>query len=194
MRQGLAIAAGLALAAAAAVWFWSTGIAPDGPPFPPGPPPTSGASGAPPSLQIPQRRVVLFFADAGGQGLREEERQVPRALTLPEEARIILAELARGPLGPLQATLPPGLLVRQFFLDALGTAYVDFPGHLREVARRGPGAEVFAVYSIVDTLAINFEEVKRVQILLDGQEIDTLAGHVDTHRPLEPRFAPETLQ
>lgn len=119
---------------------------------------------------------------------------MPRASTLAEEARTILAEIARGPLGPLQATLPPGLQVRQFFLDAFGTAYVDFPGRLREVGRRGPGAEVFAVYSIVDTLAINFEEVKRVQILLDGQETDTLAGHVDTHRPLEPRFAPQMLE
>ncbi len=40
------------------------------------------------------------------------------------------------------------------------------------------------VFSIVDTLTLNFPEIKRVQILIEDQAVDTLNGHLDLSRPL----------
>jgi hypothetical protein len=35
-------------------------------------------------------------------------------------------------------------------------------------------------------VTVNLTTIQRVQILIDGREADTLAGHVDLRRPLVP--------
>jgi hypothetical protein len=36
---------------------------------------------------------------------------------------------------------------------------------------------------LVNTLLFNFKEINQVQILVEGTEIETLAGHVDCRKP-----------
>ena len=45
--------------------------------------------------------------------------------------------------------------------------------------------ELFTIYAIVNAVTINLPAISRVQILVDGKEVDTLAGHVDLRHPLE---------
>jgi len=45
--------------------------------------------------------------------------------------------------------------------------------------------ELLTIYTIVDALTENLPVVRSVRILVDGKEVDTLAGHVDLRRPLE---------
>jgi hypothetical protein len=40
-------------------------------------------------------------------------------------------------------------------------------------------SEEIAVNSLVQTLAVNVPRLHRLKILIHGQEVDTLAGHVD---------------
>ena len=40
------------------------------------------------------------------------------------------------------------------------------------------------MYSIVNTLTDNLPAITAVQLLVDGRQVDTLAGHVDVRRPL----------
>ena len=44
--------------------------------------------------------------------------------------------------------------------------------------------ELFTVYAIVNAATVNLPAIVRVQILIDGKEADTLAGHVDIRNPL----------
>ena len=44
--------------------------------------------------------------------------------------------------------------------------------------------ELMTVYTIVNALLTNLPKLQEVQILIGGQEVDTLAGHVDLRRPL----------
>jgi hypothetical protein len=37
----------------------------------------------------------------------------------------------------------------------------------------------------VNAVTANLPAIQRVQILIEGREVDTLAGHVDLRRPLE---------
>ena len=65
-----------------------------------------------------------------------------------------------------------------------GDAFVDLSG---DVAAAHPGGsinELLTVYTIVDALTANLPAVTAVQLLVDGKEVDTLAGHVDLRRPL----------
>ena len=45
--------------------------------------------------------------------------------------------------------------------------------------------ELLTVYTIVNALLTNLPTLQHVQILIDGREADTLAGHVDLRRPLK---------
>ncbi len=46
-----------------------------------------------------------------------------------------------------------------------------------------------AVYSIVNSLTYNFKSVKRVSLLVEGNERETLGGHIDLSRPFSPDYS-----
>jgi hypothetical protein len=65
-----------------------------------------------------------------------------------------------------------------------GDAFVDLS---REASANHPGGsleETLTVYTIVNALTVNLPAIAHVQILIDGKEVDTLAGHVDLRHPL----------
>ena len=67
-----------------------------------------------------------------------------------------------------------------------GDAFVDFSPELSTGHPGGSFSELLTVYAIVHAVTSNLPAVQRVQILLDGKEVDTIAGHVDVRRPLAP--------
>ncbi len=66
-----------------------------------------------------------------------------------------------------------------------GDAFVDLTVAARTKHSGGALDELFTVYAIVDSLTVNLPAITRVQILLEGKEVDTLAGHVDLRHPLQ---------
>jgi hypothetical protein len=145
----------------------------------------SGASGA----ELPANggrtiRATLFYANETGDGLVGVEREVPQADDTAEQARNILDRQFEAAPAPLLQVVPEATRVRTVFLIDGGTAYVDLTA---EVASTHPGGsldELLTVYAIVDALTVNLPSITSVQILIDGKEVDTLAGHVDLRRPL----------
>ena len=65
-----------------------------------------------------------------------------------------------------------------------GTARVDFTQELVKNFSGGSTGESMLVGSIVDTLT-EFPEIKAVQILVNGKEVETIAGHMDTSVPMK---------
>ncbi|NLY51026.1 MAG: GerMN domain-containing protein, partial [Firmicutes bacterium] len=64
-----------------------------------------------------------------------------------------------------------------------GTALVDLTGF--DAGSFGSSREALALDSLTLTLT-QFDHIQRVQVLLDGQVVESLAGHVDISRPLTP--------
>lgn len=141
-----------------------------------------------PIFEGPKKTVILYFLSQEQNGLQEETREIVGGATTTEDAKRILAELAKGPGSDLMPTVPRAAQVRNLFLDSSGTAYADFDRELKEGHRGGAQEELYTVFSVIDTLASNFPQIKRVQILVEGVEIPTLTGNVDTSRPLPPRY------
>ncbi len=140
----------------------------------------------------PTSRVIrLFFAVPNADMLQEEERTIPRAASSLEEAKRAVVELIKGPQSDLNPTIPPDVTVRQIYIDSQGVAYVDFTRDLQKKHPGGSGGELLTIYSIVDTLTANFDEIERVKILVEGSEALTLAGHIDTRHPFVPRYSLE---
>jgi hypothetical protein len=67
-----------------------------------------------------------------------------------------------------------------------GVAWVDLTEELERGMRGGSAEEILAVYAIVDSIALNVPEIRRVGILVGGRPVETLSGHLDLRRPLPP--------
>lgn len=136
-----------------------------------------------------RRRVTLFFVSRDDHAFREERREIEAGTTITDDAKRTLVELMKGPSGDdLSATVPRETKVQNLFIDSSGTAYVDFDQGIRNGLMGGAQEELYTVFSIVNTLASNFSQITRVQILIEGAETATLAGHVDTRTALLPQY------
>lgn len=136
-----------------------------------------------------KKGVTLFFLARGNESFREEKREIAGGTTTTEDAKRTLNELVKGPKsGGLEPTIPGEAQLLNLFIDSSGTAYVDFNQRLRGGLSGGAQEELYAVFSIVNTLTSNFVQIVRVQILVEGAEIPTLAGHVDTRTALPPQY------
>jgi spore germination protein GerM len=155
--------------------------------------------------QANQRRinVKLYFASSNSILLQAEDRFVPYHDNLHDQAFEVMKELVKGPSGDLIPTIPEGTIARDLFITKDGVAYADFSAALSANHKGGSLGEMNTVFSIVDTLTLNFPEIKRVQILIEDHAIDTLNGHLDLSRPLRqdlsfvataPRKQPEISQ
>lgn len=138
----------------------------------------------------PTMDVKLYFPSTGGEYLAAEHREVRLARDVNEQVKLVVEELIRGPVGNLTPSFPAGTRVRSIFLDASGVAYINFSHELQTEFPGGAWTETLTIYSLANTLSDAFpEQIKAVQILVDGHEIPTLAGHVDTSGPFVPRAA-----
>jgi germination protein M len=166
-------------------------------------PPSTPAK--PEENQANQRRinVTLYFASNNSTLLQAEDRFVPYHDNLHDQAFEVIKELLKGPTGDLSPTIPQGTEARDLFITKDGVAYADFSAALSANHTGGSLGEMNTVFSIVDTLTLNFPEIKRVQILIEDQAVDTLNGHLDLSRPLRQdlsfvasaqRAKPETSQ
>jgi Sporulation and spore germination len=129
--------------------------------------------------------ATLFFGAPDGQSLAPMRRDVPLADSVVEQGRqIVTAQLTEIPPAPYVSVIPAGTMLRAFYVTDRGDAFVDLSS---DVVRGHPGGslnELLTVYAIVNAVSANLPVAKRVQILVDGKEADTIAGHVDLRRPL----------
>lgn len=181
MSRRVAAAAAIAAIAIAGGWFlfvglprWYADRAP-------------ADSPAPAAAPAAERKITatLYFISEDGMSLVGVQREVPLGETVEEQARRILeAQLGRAPQ-PLSSAVPESTTLRSLFLSDKGHAFVDLSGDARTRHTGGALDELFTIYAIVNALTINLPAIARVQILVDGKEVDTLAGHVDLRHPLQ---------
>ena len=115
-----------------------------------------------------------------------ESRPVKWAPASADRVRQVLLALAEGPRQGLGHPLAASTDVRAVFLTLDGTAYVDLSSDLLSSVSPGIEAESLAVYSIVNSITTNIPSVKRVKILIQGQEVETLEGHADLTDAIVP--------
>lgn len=150
-------------------------------------PPPGGGSGKSALEPLEKLTVRVYFPAVGGDGLVAETREIFDTAYPGDRAKQILSDLISGPVTPgaLHA-VPRGTRLRQVYVLANGEAWADFSEDLALGMTGGSAAEVLAVYAIVDSIALNVPEIRRVGILVGGRERETLDGHLDLRRPLPP--------
>ena len=134
---------------------------------------------------VPKIKATLYFASEDGMRLVPAEQEVPLAEGAVAQARAIVeAQLSATAPAPLASTIPQGAKLRGVFISDRNEAFVDLDAVIRTAHPGGTLQELMTVYTIVNALLTNLPKLQEVQLLLDGQEVDTLAGHVDLRRPL----------
>jgi len=129
--------------------------------------------------------VTLYFSEEEEEEyLVGEKREILKRSKVEEEAKETVIELIKGPKGSLIPTVPARTKLLTLQIDQEGLAKVNFDSALSKEHPGGSSAEMMTIYSIVNSLTLNFPQIKRVQILIDGKAIESIAGHISLKRPI----------
>ena len=128
----------------------------------------------------PRVKAKLFWlSDADNSVLAPVTVELPLSSDPVLLSKQVLNTLLAGPVDVELRTLPPDAVLLAFYILPDGTAIADFSEALATSIPSGIASEQLAVDSMTRTLEANVPEVKRLKILIHGQEVETLAGHVD---------------
>lgn len=134
------------------------------------------------------REVLLYFGAANGEYLASETREIEDCLEEVDCIRSTVQALANGPEADLVPILPAHAVVRGVAVDG-GTAAIDFSRDLVTAHPGGSASELLTVYGLANTLAENFPHIRQVRILVEGEAIESLKGHVDLSGPVKADFS-----
>jgi hypothetical protein len=129
--------------------------------------------------------ATLFYGSSDGRTLVPVRRDVPLATGVVEQGRQILNVQFQDAPQPYVQVVPKGTKLRAFYVTERGDAFVDLSGDVVSAHPGGSMTELLTVYAIVNAVTTNLPAIQRVQLLVEGKEVDTIAGHVDVRRPLE---------
>src|SRR5581483_3551405 len=138
------------------------------------------------SSSEPKQTATLYFPVYETGTLIAESRPITWAPLETDRIRQVLLGLIEGSRQSHSPALPPNTTVRGVFLTSDGTAYVDFSQEVQGGVLPGIASENLVAYSIANSIAANVPAVKKVKILIQGQEADTLNGHEDLSEPIAP--------
>lgn len=128
----------------------------------------------------PRVKAKLFWlSDFDSSALAPVTVELPLSSDPVLRSKQVLNTLLAGPVDVELRTLPPDAVLLAFYILPDGTAIADFSEALATSIPSGIASEQLAVDSMARTLEANVPEVKRLKILIHGQEVETLAGHVD---------------
>ena len=124
--------------------------------------------------------VNLYFSDSQAMYLIPEKRKISQ---IPSIVRQAVNELIKGPENSdFYRTIPEGTQVNEVYI-ADDIVYIDLSEEIFKNHPGGSSGELMTVYSIVNTLT-EIPPIKGVQILVEGNEMESLVGHIDISMPL----------
>ena len=131
------------------------------------------------------QKCTLFFFDINSLRLAGEERELDLSQGVNERLKQTITELLGDSTSGLHQTIPTGTLLYEVYVDEQSTAYLDFSHHLKDEHIGGTTSEALTIAAILRTVRMNFaDDIRKVQILIEGLETDTIGGHIDISKPL----------
>jgi len=125
----------------------------------------------------------LYFADRNNSFLKSEQRVMQQPGDPLNFGRAIVEALIKGPQKGLVRTIPVGTELSAIYIDSDNVCYVDLSETVKKNHPGGSNSEMLTIYAVVNSLILNVSEIERVKILIDGNEAQTLAGHINLQFP-----------
>ena len=143
-----------------------------------------------PPVSGPKSRITLAIAYDEDGVFRQRPAQAALPADPAQRSREILRALFSEYMQkPSPHPLAAGSDVKDVYLLNGDLAVVDTNSAFADSHPSGVMVEDFTVFSMIETLALNIPEIKRVKIIVNGRERGTLAGHAD----LSPVFDVATI-
>ncbi len=150
---------------------------------------SAAAAVIPPAPSGRKIKARLYYVSEDGTRLTGVDREVSYADGAAAQAQQIVAAQLAPVAAPMVSAIPPGTTLRALYLGDKGEAFVDLSKDASAAHTGGSQDELLTIYAIVNALTANLPAVTSVQILIDGKEVDTLAGHIDLRKPLQKNLA-----
>lgn len=128
----------------------------------------------------PAKEVIVYIADDEGERLAPKKTLIPDGSVESEVREAVKTAIRDG-----EGTIPESTRVLRVNIKQR-SASIDLSKEVSDDHPGGSTGEILTVYSIVNTIALNFPEIEEVQILIEGRKAETLKGHIDISQPLKP--------
>ncbi|HDP94494.1 MAG TPA: hypothetical protein ENN40_03930 [Candidatus Aminicenantes bacterium] len=133
--------------------------------------------------------LKLFYMDRTDWRMIPISKRIPRPATRTELYREFLRLLLQ-PREEDRAPVPEGTQIRAlYYVEADRVLVLDFNQALMTGFPGGSRSELEFIQFIVNNICFNFREIRSVRIMVAGNEVKTLSGHIDLSRPFRPNFA-----
>jgi spore germination protein GerM len=138
-------------------------------------------------ISAEMKSVTVYFGNRSADDFLTEGREIPAAGGFEAQVKAAIGELIKGPQGGDRVgVIPQGTEIRQaFWVEDSQTLYLDFNNALVANHPGGSAGEYFTIGAILKTVSANFPQVKRVQLLIDGNTVESIAGHYAVDKPIE---------
>ena len=130
--------------------------------------------------------ATLYFSDANERFLMPEKRQLMKDKDSAGQVRELVKALLDGPKTKLVHTFPQKTELQSVKIEGGQRAVVSFNKDLIRNHPGGSASEMATIYSLTNTLTANILAIKEVKLLVDGKELESIGGHIDTRRPFVP--------
>lgn len=140
-------------------------------------PPVTGKGGKEKSRE--RQQVTLYFSDTNERFLFPEKRYIPQDKTREGQATELIKALVDGSKTGLVNTFPQKTDIISVKIESDQTARINFGQNLAANHPGGSASEMATIYSLTNTLITNIPEIKKVKILIEGKEQESLKGHID---------------
>ncbi|MDD5171128.1 MAG: GerMN domain-containing protein [Syntrophales bacterium] len=144
-------------------------------------PPVAGKGGKEKSRE--KQQVTLYFSDTNERFLFPEKRYIPKENNREGQAKEIIKALVEGSKTGLVSTFPVKTDIISVKIESNQTAQVSFGQNLAANHPGGSASEMATIYSLTNTLIANIPEIKKVKILIEGKEQESIKGHIDIRNP-----------
>jgi hypothetical protein len=134
--------------------------------------------------------VTIYFSDKQERFLVPETRYIIKEEDDALQAKEIVKALLDGSKTRLINTYPSGVSVKDVKVNN-GTAFINFDANLCSLHPGGSATEMASIYSLVNSLTENVSSIKQVKILVDGDELASIKGHISTRKAF--RSDPELI-
>jgi len=146
----------------------------------------SGQLSSPPGESKEKIKATLFFSDSNERFLAAETRYIPKGKNQTGQVAEVVNALIDGPHAGLIRTVPEKSRLINTRVDSSGVAIINFDSAFIENHPGGTSSEIATIYSLTNSIIRNVPEIKKVKILVDGKEMETLKGHIDARYPFAP--------
>ncbi|OZB95474.1 GerMN domain-containing protein [Paenibacillus sp. XY044] len=133
-----------------------------------------------PSVQ--KLTIDVYYTDPQEMELKKAQKEISFESDLEKyvQAFKALQDSGSSDLVPLWGKIE----LTKMSVDQKDAGLLHMDIHIPDEARLGSGGEQFALDSLKQTM-FQFEEIKSIDVLVDGEAVESLMGHMDLDHPIK---------